>query len=184
MDTAATSNTSVKFVGVPIYAMADKNCEVPVDSTCLSGPKGIAVPPNFCSKYFATKGQTFSPRSVVTTESGDVLVLDRGRSPPAIVSLHDDDNNGVAESLSIIAEMDGLNHGLVVYKNFVYASSDTTVWRWPYKANQRVKSTSKEVVVKNINANGQGGAPVRCFCLLFGLSPPLLPSPTLIYTNI
>ena len=158
--------------------MANKNCQVSSDAACLSGPKGIAVPPNFCSKYFATKGQTFSPRSVVKTENGDVLVLDRGRNPPAIVSLHDDDNNGVAESLSTIAEMAGLNHGLAVHNNFVYASSDTTVWRWPYKANQRVKSTSEEVVVKNINANGQGGAPVRCFFFFWFCSLPSSLFPT------
>ena len=139
--------------------MAAKNCQLSSsDLSCMTEPSGVAVPPGFCSKYFATSSQVKSVRSIIKTGK-DILALDRGRSPPAVISLHDDDNNGVAESLSIIAEMTGLNHGLVVHNGFVYASSDTTVWRWPYTANQRIKSTTSEVVIKNINANGQGGAP-------------------------
>lgn len=43
----------------------------------------------------------------------------------------------------------------------MYASSDTTVWRWPYRAGQRTTSPddSKEVVVRDMNADGRGGAP-------------------------
>ena len=42
----------------------------------------------------------------------------------------------------------------------MYASSDTTVWRWRYVGGQRTDSTgTREVVVKNMNADGRGGAP-------------------------
>lgn len=43
----------------------------------------------------------------------------------------------------------------------MYASSDTTVWRWPYRAGQRTTSPDsvKEVVVRDMNADGRGGAP-------------------------
>ena len=136
------------------------NCKIEgVASTCRRGPPGITLPLGFCSQYFATTTQSVEPRGIVKTGGGDILALDRGRSPAAVISLHDDDNNGVAESFTIVAEMDGLNHGLAVHNAYVYASSDTTVWRWPYSQNQRVKSTAYQVVVRNINANGQGGAP-------------------------
>ena len=136
------------------------NCKIEgVASTCRRGPPGITLPLGFCSQYFATTTQSVEPRGIVKTGGGDILALDRGRSPAAVISLHDDDNNGVAESVTIVAEMNGLNHGVAVHNAYVYASSDTTVWRWAYSQNQRVKSTAYQVVVRNINANGQGGAP-------------------------
>ena len=46
------------------------------------------------------------------------------------------------------------------YGEYVHASSDTTVWRWRYVGGQRTDSTgTREVVVKNMNADGRGGAP-------------------------
>lgn len=47
-----------------------------------------------------------------------------------------------------------------VHGKYVYASSDTTVWRWRYDGGQRTDSSStREVIVKNMNADGRGGAP-------------------------
>ena len=53
----------------------------------------------------------------------------------------------------------GLNHGLAVHNGFIYASSDTTVFRWPYTGENFESIGTVEVIVDNINADGQGGAP-------------------------
>jgi hypothetical protein len=43
-----------------------------------------------------------------------------------------EDNDGYAETESAIASASDLNHGLYVYNSSLYASSSTTVYRWPY----------------------------------------------------
>ena len=42
------------------------------------------------------------------------------------------------------------------------ASSDTTVFRWPYElgSGRKISNNLKEIVIKNMNADGDGGAPM------------------------
>uniref|UniRef100_A0A7S3PKT8 Pyrroloquinoline quinone-dependent pyranose dehydrogenase beta-propeller domain-containing protein n=1 Tax=Aplanochytrium stocchinoi TaxID=215587 RepID=A0A7S3PKT8_9STRA len=63
---------------------------------------------------------------------------------------------------SVIAEAPGLNHGLAVRGDFLYASSPSTVYRWSYVSGQRTKSNSPEVIIKNMNSLGCSdcGAPL------------------------
>ena len=73
-----------------------------------------------------------------------------------------------------------INHGLAVHPDaaaaapdrHVYASSDSTVYRAPFAARQRTRAPAagREVVIKNINEDGRGGAPMghKTRTLVFG----------------
>ena len=99
------------------------------------------------------------PRSVKIDANGDVLVLERSRAQ--VTALWDDDGDGVADGRATIFTAPGINHGLALHGGHLYTSSDTTVYRAAYTAGQRGASTGgREVVVKNMNADGRGGAPM------------------------
>ena len=120
------------------------------------------------------------PRGVVIADGGrgDLLVLERGRA--RVVAIWDDDGDGVADGRATVFSKSKINHGLAVYPDaasaapnrHVYASSDTTVYRAPFGARQRTRSptSSREVVIKNMNADGRGGAYMghRTRTLVFG----------------
>lgn len=115
------------------------------------------------------------PRSVaIEKDSGRIFVLERGIQ--AIVHLFDSDGDGIPDTKEFVVYANGLNHGLALWDGFVYASSDTTVYRWPlYDAATGAKlefplTTTNangvvgvplegEIVVDNINDDGNGGAP-------------------------
>ena len=66
----------------------------------------------------------------------------------------------------MIAEEATLTHGIAIHKGYIYASSDTTVFHWPLRISnqnnklEHVPEDLKEIVVWNMNADGQGGAPM------------------------
>ena len=100
---------------------------------------------------------------VVDKESQQIFVLERGTQ--SIIHLYDTDGDGIPDSKqAVVLEIGGLNHGLAVYEGYIYASSSSTVYRWPY-GNNNTSSTSfpiqapAEEVVTNINKDGMGGAP-------------------------
>lgn len=97
------------------------------------------------------------PRSVVSLGTSDSLVLERNTQ--SVVHLFDMDGDLVADTKRILVTANSLNHGLAIHNGFIYASSDTTVYRWPYSGEGFEMIGSEEIVVNNINADGQGGAP-------------------------
>ena len=153
-----------------------------------------ALPPGFCAQWFARNYVTperatnaknnmrneITARSMVVLHEdgggggGAVLVLDRsvgvGRGfakefldNSFILLLRDADGDGVTDATHVIAE--GIfTHGLEVGGGFLYASSDTTVWRWPWSATSfdgvPLRTDEAQVVVRDMNADGKGGAPL------------------------
>ena len=148
-------------------------------STCdPSSPDYVAnaaYAPGLCGRTFYPEEElTFgSPRSlfVVPSENnGDgyyhVLGVERNRilNEGRVLWYKDSNYDGIAEESIELASAPSLNHGLVVYKGYIYASSDTTVYRWPYVIDESTNELvnvddQKEIIVKNMNADGQGGAP-------------------------
>lgn len=96
------------------------------------------------------------PRSIIATGTDSLLALERGRQ--SVVYLTDSDGDGLPDSKRDFASASGLNHGLEFRDGYVYASSDTTVYRWPY-VDDFVVNGEMEVVIENMNADGNGGAP-------------------------
>jgi len=97
-----------------------------------------------------------APRGLLQTSWGDVLVVEAiaGR----ITALWDSDGDGLADSRAVVATAPSLNHGLAFSGGFLYASSDTTVYRWALADGSRA-GADREVVIHSMNANGNGGAP-------------------------
>ena len=116
------------------------------------------LPPGFEASFFASARE---PRGLLVVESGDVLVVERG-SVSCVSVLYDEDGDGSSgadERACIASSAPGLNHGLAVHGGYLFASSDTTVYRWPYSGTERSDLGQHTIVVQNINADGNGGAP-------------------------
>ena len=89
--------------------------------------------------------------------NGDVLVVVR---PLGIYVLWDNDGDGKAmlrSERALLASADDINHGIAIHAGYVFASSDTTVYRWPYTAGQRTALVTPPFkIVENMNADGRG----------------------------
>jgi glucose/arabinose dehydrogenase len=130
---------------------------------CADGIASYAdslVPPEFCVQRWAS--DLNEPRGMVVASNGDVLVVERGFSNPRVSVLWDDDGDGMSSvsERAILAEAEGLNHGIALCNGFLFASSDTQVYRWLYTEGARVPLSAPTIVVHNINADGNGGAPM------------------------
>jgi glucose/arabinose dehydrogenase len=88
----------------------------------------------------------FAPNGDLFVNTGDVVALFDG----------DGDGASTGSERSTFATARGLNHGIAFSPDhaYVYASSDTTVYRWPYTAGARRASGAAEVVVSGIPAGG------------------------------
>ncbi|MBI5486907.1 MAG: PQQ-dependent sugar dehydrogenase [Deltaproteobacteria bacterium] len=127
----------------------------PVDS-CF-GPASAAVanaavPEGFCAWTWA-EGLS-APRGIAVAPDGDVLVVERGSS--RVTVLFDDDGDGVSgpEERASLASAPDVNHGIAIHDGYLYASSATTVFRWPYSDGDRADLGSPETVVRDIPAGG------------------------------
>jgi glucose/arabinose dehydrogenase len=88
----------------------------------------------------------FAPNGDLFVNNGNVTVL------------FDDDGNGTIgdNERKTFATAPGLNHGLAFSRDgaFLYASSTTTVYRWPYTSGARTTSAAAETVVSGIPTGG------------------------------
>jgi glucose/arabinose dehydrogenase len=126
-----------------------------LSSTCPNMLDNAVLSAGFCAFDLAIDVGT--PRSVVAVGPSDALVLDRSSS--SVLHVFDSDNDGRPESKQTLATASGLNHGLALHGGYIYASSDTAVYRWPYTDATFSSIGDMAVVVENINADGTGGAP-------------------------
>ena len=63
-------------------------------------------------------------------------------------------DSGVTQTVVVNGTGLGLNHGLARNGGYLYASSGSTVYRWPYESGQNFSSTDPEIVVNNIPSAG------------------------------
>ena len=126
-----------------------------VSCPCLDQALANAVmPAGFCA--FSLPITIDQPRSILALPGGsDLLALERGTQ--SVVLLQDTDDDGVPDERRVVAIAPNINHGMAVHEGYLYGSSDTTVYRWPWDGNYI--TGSMQVVVNNINADGNGGAP-------------------------
>jgi len=127
----------------------------PLTNTC-NGPTAAAIanarlPAGYCAWKWAN---VTDPRGLLVAPNGDVLVVERqdGR----ISALFDTDGDGVsgASERATLVEVSGLNHGIVLHGGYLYASSATTVVRWPFTTGARAALTGQQVVVSGIPTGG------------------------------
>lgn len=106
--------------------------------------------PDFCAYELPVRVD--KPRSVVAIGASDFLILERGS--PSVVKVYDSDNDGIPESRETLVYTPyfSLNHGLALHDGYIYASSDTTVFRWSYEKLTYSSIGAQETVIININA--------------------------------
>jgi len=128
-----------------------------------------------CGKTFYPESKlTFGqPRGMFVIEDNDeeedgyvVLGIERNLQIDYgnVVWYKDSNHDGVAEEGIVLASAPKLNHGIVVFDGYIYASSDTTVYKWPYLKNSNGElmkvGNNRTTVISNMNADGQySGAP-------------------------
>ena len=127
-------------------------CGAPASATL----QHAAIAQGHCAWLFATGLHT--PRGMYVDPSGDVLVVETDNGGQ-ITALFDADGDRVSgpNERAVLAPGGtglGLTHGIWVHDGYLYASSASTVYRWPYTSGQRTPLTGQEVVVQNMPTGG------------------------------
>lgn len=111
-----------------------------------------------CAWVFASGLGT--PRGEYVDASGDVLVVEtaNGGQITALFDANGDRVSDASERAVLVPSTAGLglNHGIWVHDGYLYASSATTVYRWPYVAGTRTTLGAPEVVVQGMPTGGHG----------------------------
>ena len=151
---ASSKDVSLESLGVDAPAdVAPPDAPVTIDSTspqntCV-GPAAAALanaglPAGYCAWTWASG--LGAPRGIARNANGDMLIVDQGSG--RIILLYDGDGNGVSDSNErvVLTTTNGLNHGIAIQGAFLYASSATTVYRWPYTGDRQPLGTPQTVV--------------------------------------
>jgi glucose/arabinose dehydrogenase len=106
--------------------------------------------PHFCMIRFASGVNR--ARAIVFTPTGDLLVAGNDR----VTVLWDGDGDGVSDASErstfamVPHDTNNNNHGVALTGTHLYASSETTVYRWTYTCGQRTATGPFEIVVHDI----------------------------------
>lgn len=134
----------------------------PADAGAIdAGPIGTVCPapdgaieaawiadPSLCLVLWANnlpgaRGFAFAP-------NGDLFVVSKSRG---IVVLRDKNGAGIANESTVFSPSGG-NHGIAFHGDYLYVSSDTTVWRFAYASGLRMASGPSQIVVHDIPTGG------------------------------
>jgi glucose/arabinose dehydrogenase len=138
------------------FAACSSGASPPPPDSCGSVPPSALTvgaylaDPHYCMISFAK--DVTRARQLAFAPNGDLFVAAEGQ----IVVLFDDNADGVSdagERSTFVAVPSG-NHGLALTATHVYASSATTVYRWPYKTGDRVAPGAMETIVNGIPGGG------------------------------
>lgn len=126
------------------------------ESNCPLDPLAEAeLHDGFCA--FQLPIDVDQPRSIIALGTTDLMIVERGTS--SVVLFIDSDGDGLVDTRRVLVTAPNLNHGLALSNGYLYASSNTHVYRWAYSDGFATIDTSPTTVIDNINADGQGGAP-------------------------
>lgn len=110
-----------------------------------------ADPPFFAQTYASVSGV----RGLFIDPVGDLLALSPTREIFAIFEEPNGDGTiNVIQELLVSSVGLNLNHGVTFHDGFLYASSATTVYRWPYTPGSRTQIIVGQEVVINQMPNG------------------------------
>lgn len=104
-----------------------------------------SVPAGYCAWVFA-EGLT-APRGMVADDQGQLVVIETN-SVGAVTLLWDENGDRVNQPSERmrIATVSGLNHGVAIHGGYLYASTSTTVYRWPYDGSHSALSNRQTVL--------------------------------------
>jgi len=139
----------------PLIACSSSSDSSPPPDTCSNVPASALVSaftadPHYCMIRFASGLQ--SARQLAIAPNGDIFVAPAGQ----IVALYDNNSDGVSDmsERTTFASVPSGNHGLAITSTHLYASSMTTVYRWPYKLGDRMPTGAMETVVHDLPSGG------------------------------
>jgi glucose/arabinose dehydrogenase len=124
-----------------------------VSDTCTTATPYTAYvsDPQLCVSVFAQN--LGAARQMAFAPNGDLFV-----NNGSVIALWDADHNGTSDSgeRATFASASGLGHGIAFSRDgtLVYASSQTTVYRWAYETGSHAAQGSAEVVIANIPSGG------------------------------
>eukprot|EP00026_Physarum_polycephalum_P009788 Phypoly_transcript_09924.p1 GENE.Phypoly_transcript_09924~~Phypoly_transcript_09924.p1 ORF type:complete len:434 (+),score=45.69 Phypoly_transcript_09924:76-1302(+) len=116
-------------------------------AACPAPVVNATVPPGFCSTIWANNLN--NPRGIITASNGDVIVVESGLQQLSLFFQSDNTLSKVR-----LASAPGLNHAVLINENYLYASSTTTVYRWPYTAGTRTPLGTPQVVITGMPTGG------------------------------
>jgi glucose/arabinose dehydrogenase len=156
---AACGSTKPSSPAIPDGPIGDPNAA----TFCERGQDvlGVTPPAGFCMKYFAQVGEA---RSLSIAPNGDVFVGAPSRptsggatgGPGAIMVLSDDNHDGIGEQ-TLFADTLSDVHAVVVSGNYIYFTTQDTVFRTPYTVGQRMETDGKREDLGLPEKFGNGG---------------------------
>lgn len=163
---AATDSTDSERDGVGPDAKAGGDAASPADAgtdvqaplvdTCGDAgvvPGAWVVDPHLCLTVYAEA--ITGARQMAFAPNGDLFVEAVG----LVLALSDSNKDGAISADETFTYADPsltLTHGLALSPDgaFVYASSATTIYRWPYKAGDHVATGPPQIVVREMPSGG------------------------------
>jgi len=139
-----------------VDASPESDTTPPPPSTCLF-PAGAQlanarVPTGYCAWTWAEGLGT--PRGITVAPNGDVLVVERAGARIRVFFDADGDGVSANDERAQLVATPGLNHGIALHGGFLYASSATAVYRWPYTVGDRSNLGDPETVVHDLPSGG------------------------------
>ena len=118
-------------------------------------PAQLDLPPGFTATVFAN--DLGKARHLVVRENGDVYVsLRSANDGEGVIGLRDDDGDGVADRQAAFGHAGGT--GAAIYKDYLFFSSDDTVYRMKFTGGELVPSGGMEVVASGFPKQGSHAA--------------------------
>ncbi len=118
-------------------------------------PVQLELPPGFTATVFANG--LGKARHLVVRENGDVYVsLRSAKDGKGVIGLRDDDGDGVADRQAAFGHAGG--SGAAIYKDYLFFSSDDTVYRMKFTGGELVPSGGMEVVASGFPKQGSHAA--------------------------
>jgi len=123
-------------------------------SLCFAACPGPAIPtaallPGYCSWIWSSSVNV--PRGIITAGNGDVIVVESGLGQ---LSLFYQVNINSAWIKVVLASAPQLNHAVFLFGDYIYASSASTVYRWPYRPGTRTHLGTAQTVITGIPTGG------------------------------
>lgn len=125
------------------------------ETVCASDNGGISLPEDFCASVFADElGQV---RHIAAAPDGRVYATLRSPTEgQGLVALRDGDDDGRAEEIERFGDISGT--GAAVADGYLYASSDTAVYRWALPDDGLAPAGEPELVVGGFPDQGSHAA--------------------------
>lgn len=171
----------MKLILCVVFALLSSSVVVALEEGKCAGkealfPAGAVLADGLCAQIYRQTSDLINtesrPRSLFVTPANEVFGLERAgfyeewESLVGYVMVYDDEeNDGTAESGTVLANMTSLDHGLAVTDTHFYATNAYGVYRWPYTMGDRTfKSNDEEnmeVIVQDIPSPSNQLHPTR-----------------------